>query len=191
MRSRLTAALILALIVLCNSGRALADDMVQVFGVSGYFEGGSIPIFSGATISADSTITIDVTSGNVISANVLIPGYTFNSVSSRAEEGGWFYLALTSTSSSFPLLQLGLAENGPSLVGYSGNYICGFGGQDAACGNGAFVSNILVDPVARTSVLLEAGRLTPMPEPSSLLLLAFGIAGILGITSRGIRARFG
>jgi hypothetical protein len=174
----------MAVIALCITSPAHADD-IQTFNVSGFFEGGSIPVFSGATISPGSTIEIDVTSGNVISADVMIPGYTFDSISARVEEHGWFLLELTSTTSSFPLLELGLAETGPSLVGYDGSYLCGIGGQDAACGQGAFVSGIIVDPIASTSVALERGQLTPVPEPSAALLLGSALTTLTVIRFSG------
>ena len=164
---------------LCISAPASAAG-IQTFNVNGTFEysGG---IFSGASFSPGSTITIDTSNGVYISANILLAGDVFNVTDfagQQSGESGYFELALHTTSSTYPLLVLALAESGSSLVGYNGGIICAENGDPCGVGSGIWLT-------PDSDLFLEMGSVTPTcqatapgaPQPPEFIGTVYAFPG--------------
>jgi len=177
--SKVALILPLSLVALLLVGvqPASADD-TQVFDLSGTFTGDS-------TVSG--TVTIDVSNGTITAVDLSYEGQTYTYIQTQ----GAFFGATGSTmpvsygfdagvSSTLQVPQLSFGIPGTSaidsLVGYTGGSLCSL---DALCGPDSYGNYWESDFLAAdgtTYLKLQSGQLSATPEPSSVLLLATGIA---------------
>jgi hypothetical protein len=159
MKAGLVLGLGLSLATAPTAGPARAD-VIRVFEASGVFTDG---------VTLGGTLTIDVTTGVVTAANLLLGApisADLTVIGGTGQEGG---LAQTFASSTiYPLTVLGFLT--PSLVGYDGGPLA----SDAV--NNGFVSAYVAAPGV-DGVDLASGTLT-VPEPSTWAMMLLGFAGL-------------
>jgi hypothetical protein len=152
---------LLAISVGASSARA---DVIKIFDLSGTFSDGSP--FGG-------TMSVDVTIGSLTGIDATAVGVEFKTVSSQRSDGDEGYF-IEAASSGDPDAQLGLFILLHSLVNYSGG---NFQNNSHASAGGPFFS-------------LSGGRATPaptpVPEPSSWVLMIMGFAGVSLFAARGV-----
>jgi hypothetical protein len=176
------AALIASCFTLAFSGNALADA-ITTFDVSGLFNTSGGPGNGECDgCSLGGTITIDVTTGSITSADITLTGQSagpFTNVGS-VNSSTFTFVQLFDASSD----RLDLDINTATFVGYTGGSICGepFGNS---CEGGAFTQIYATDArwdLASGSLIAEAGAPTVTPLPAALPLFATGLGamGLLG-----------
>ena len=158
------------------TARFAKADTISVFDVSGSAEN-----ISGETLDScaapaicpfSGTLTVDVTStttnplGKVDAVDITFPGLAdFNTVEGSGAQAA-FWLITASNSSSNHLEMLFTTPTPASLVGFTGRTIIG---------NGVTTGPTVVAYNGLT------GTITPVPEPSSLELLAVALLAFAGI----------
>jgi PEP-CTERM motif len=145
-------------------------DVIRVFEATGVFDDG---------VKLGGTLTIDVTTGNVTAADLLLGepiSAEVTGLGGKGVNGGGFsqmFLSL-GPASPLPLITLGFLT--PSLVAYGGGPLA----SDAAP-QGALVSTY-APPSGAEFVDLASGTLTSstltVPEPSTWSMMLMGFAGL-------------
>jgi hypothetical protein len=139
-------------------------DVIRVFEANGVFDDG---------VKLGGTLTIDVTTGDVTAANLLLSepvSAEVTGLGGSGELGGGFAQTFTSAGPGgpFPVITLGFLT--PSLVGYGGGPLA-----SRAMPQGGFNSDYGLSP--DEPVGLASGTLT-VPEPSTWAMMLMGFAGL-------------
>jgi hypothetical protein len=165
------AGMIVLGLIVGVAGSARAD---LIFNATGTFD-------NGAQLSG--TVTIDTVMGVVTSANLLVSGpgladLTFDVLESQGTDlphPGYFFNMLQTSGTEIPFLFLGLFNtadhNPPNLVDYPGGPFILAHPPFFGLGSEYFDTQ---------DHLLISGSLTPVPEPSSLMIVGLGGALALG-----------
>jgi hypothetical protein len=177
-RLLLPILLVSSVLALCLAPSARADT-VSTFDVSG-------SLVQGGTFSG--TLTIDVTSGTVTGLDITFPGLSaFNTLGYSEKIGPeaaspWFVIGVNDPNPFclvcwYTWLEFTTMPTPGSLVGFTGGTIID--------GSVAYV------PTEDGLYRIAAGSITPAPtatpEPSSMLLLAGGLTGLLGLRRKIVR----
>jgi PEP-CTERM motif len=139
-------------------------DVIRVFEANGVFDDG---------VKLGGTVTIDVTTGDVTSANLLLSepvSAEVTGLGNSGESGGGFAKQFTSVGSGGPFPLIVLLFTTPSLVGYGGGPLA-----SSAMPQGGFSSEYGLSP--DEPVGLASGTLT-VPEPSTWAMMLMGFAGL-------------
>ena len=173
----------LALCCLCLSLVASADTVN--FQLNGTFTDSS-------TVSG--TLAIDRTAGTVLSAILSYKSNTFSTILAQgpfdccadpSSNPVLYRLWVGSSNSTFPALRFGISGTAAvdSLIGYTGGALCAYNAQCGPDSDGNTWVSSYRDP-SGNPVALQSGSLAPVPEPSSLIMLGSGLAGLVSVTRR-------
>jgi hypothetical protein len=153
---------------LALSAAPVRADVIKIFEANGVFEDG---------VKLGGTLTIDVTTGDVTAANLLLGEPISAAVTEPGETGGTsggFAQPFSSLGPGNPFPVITLLFTTPSLVGYSGGPLVSL-----AMLQGGFASTYV--PGGDTFAL-ASGTLTPdtltVPEPSTWALMLMGFTGL-------------
>jgi len=167
--------LFLALItVACSSAQA---SNLQLFNVSGTFTQ------FGAQLSG--TLLIDTSTGWVQSADLFYNSQEFKYFSQGSNEPNYpayYVFSYTTSTAQLPFLVVQLSS--PSLVGYTGGYLCSVT-QSCPAGNGLTGDYEYGDPNNPSFNLLRDGIASiASPEPGTLVMFGSGVLGLAGFVRR-------
>jgi hypothetical protein len=143
---------------------------------------------SGATASG--TINIDVTTGQLLSANITYIGtstYVFKGAfQDQGVFGGNQYYGDLFTLPDGNGFDFDIDIPLTSLVGYTGGVIC----TSASQCSGGFAGGLTPYPNTNNYDYSATGTLTasPVPEPSSVLLFGTGLLGVVGSIRRRLNS---
>ena len=157
----LVAACVLALTV----GAANANT-ITVFDVAGTF-------YSPSNTPLTGTLTIDVTSGSVTTANLVVANHTFTQLFSAFPSGGYFYLEFMNPSGNY--LEFSFQRLSASLIGYTGSPFIQEGIEYLKC--------CRTDQTAYSNLsgsLIAEVTTTPLPAALPLFATGLGALGLLG-----------